>query len=246
MSEDTKIQTGHVNESLLALLKVQEKDVKIRRLQKELDEKPRQSEALRAQLVDAKKSVEAAKETVKKILAEKNALEGDLESRIQNMRKYEAQSSQVKTNEEYRALLKEVETIKQGNKGLEDKILDAMEKVEEMKAAQSQAEQSLREEEKKVSVQEQEIQKEAEGIRSLLDGLLKEREELAVHVKPDLRERYELIFENKHDYAIVTIEHGACGGCHMAITPQVMNEVKRGHDLVICENCARVLCLPAQ
>ncbi len=232
-----------MNENLLALLKVQEKDVKIRRLQKELDEKPRQSEALKAQLSDAKKGVEAAKETVKKVLAEKNALEGDLESRIQNMRKYEAQSSQVKTNEEYRALLKEVESIKQGNKGLEDKILDAMEKAEEAKAAQSKSEQALREEEKKVAVREQEIQKEAEGIRSLLDGLLKEREELAAHVKPDLRERYELIFENKHDYAIVTIEHGACGGCHMAITPQVMNEVKRGHDLVICENCARVLCL---
>ena len=250
MSDETTVhseqQQGHGSGAFLALLKIQDKDVKIRRLSEELEAKPKEVAAMKEALGQSAKRLEGAKEELKKRTAEKNSLEVDLEARIANIHKLEAQSSQVKTNEEYRAMLKEIEALKKGNASLEDRILDAMQKVEDEKKALGVKEQDLKKEEQAMAQREHVIQEEVAGIRTRLEALEKEKESLVGEVKPEFLERYNLIFENKHDYAIVTIEHGACGGCHMAITPQIMNEVKRAHDLVLCENCARILCLPAK
>ena len=238
------VSQGHIHDDLVTLLKIQDKDAKGRRLQAELAEKPLELESLKNRLSEHRKRVEEFRESMKKKAAERNALEVELESRIQTIRKYEAQSSLVKTNEEYRALIKEIEELKKGNKPLEDKILDVMEKQEEAGHDLVAHDASLKDEEGKLKAQEIEMAKETEGMRAHLDQIKKEREGLLAGVKPELLERYDMIFENKDDYAIVTIEHGACGGCHMAIIPQVMNEVKRGHELVMCENCGRILFLP--
>ena len=239
-------QQGHagVHEGLVMLLKIQDKDIKARRLKGELEEKPNEITALKKMLDDHRKRVEIFREAIKKQTADRNSLEVELDSRIQTIHKYEAQSSQVKTNEEYRALLKEIDELKKGNTLLEDKILDVMEKLEEAKSQLIMEEQSLKAEETKIAGEEKRIQEEIAGIRSRLESVLQEKETLLATVSAPLLDRYNRIFENKDDYAVVTIENGACGGCHMAITPQVMNEVKRAHDLVLCENFARILCLP--
>lgn len=241
MSQDAAVS---IQQDLLNLLQLQDRDVKIRRLEAELAQKPLDIEALKNGLSEHRKRLEAARENVKKRTTEKNSLEGDLESRLQNIQKLDGQSSQVKTNEEYRAMMKEIESLKKGNIPLEDKILEAMEKVEEEKKIVAQEEQHLKQEEAKVAEQERVIKGEIEAIRALRETIVKEREGLIAGVRADLLERYNLTFENKEDAAIVVIEHGACGGCHMAITPQIMTEVKRRHDLVLCENCARILYLP--
>ncbi len=235
---------GQFHNGLLALMQIQERDVKIRRLNAEMEQKPLEAEALKTALAGHRKRFDAMKESIKRQAADRNALEVDLESRIQTIHKYEAQSALVKTNEEYRALIKEIEELKKGNVPVEEKILDAMEKQEEEKKLLMREELSLKEEEGKLIAREQAIAQETAGIREHLEGVRKEREGFLAGVKPELLERYDLTFQNKQDYAIVTIEHGACGGCHMAITPQVMNEVKRAHELVLCENCARILVLP--
>ena len=245
MNEEARVHPEErQGELLLILLKIQDKDIKIRRLIAELQAKPEEVAAMKERLGHMAKDLESSREKLKKQMAQRNSLEVDLEARIGNINKLEAQSSLVKTNEEYRAMMKEIESLKKGNTPLEDKILDVMEVIEEEKKLLEGQEDALKTEEQKVAQRERTIQEEVSGIRARLEEIKKEKEAHLGSVKPEFLERYNMIFENKNDFAIVTIEHGACGGCHMAITPQIMNEVKRGHDLILCENCARILCLP--
>jgi len=40
---------------------------------------------------------------------------------------------------------------------------------------------------------------------------------------------------------MVKLVNGACQGCNMNVPPQVINEVKMKNELIICENCSRIL-----
>jgi predicted nucleic acid-binding Zn-ribbon protein len=41
--------------------------------------------------------------------------------------------------------------------------------------------------------------------------------------------------------AVAEARNGACTACFMALRPQVMSEVRRGDDIVTCDNCNRIL-----
>ena len=163
MSQDAAVS---IQNDLLSLLQIQEKDVKLRRLEGELAQKPLDIAGLKNGLDEHRKRVETVRDGLKKFTTEKNSLEGDLEARIQNIHKLDAQSSLVKTNEEYRAMLKEIESLKKGNAPLEDKILDAMQKLEDGKSLVVQEEQHLKQEEAKVAQQETAINEELNAVKN--------------------------------------------------------------------------------
>jgi uncharacterized protein len=45
---------------------------------------------------------------------------------------------------------------------------------------------------------------------------------------------------NKKDRVVVPIENRTCGGCHIVLTPQHENLVRRGERPVFCEHCSRL------
>ena len=54
---------------------------------------------------------------------------------------------------------------------------------------------------------------------------------------------YEKILKALHGLALVKVENYSCKGCFMAVTSQVVNEIKMQEKLVICGSCARILYL---
>lgn len=72
-------------------------------------------------------------------------------------------------------------------------------------------------------------------------SLLKERETLISETPEDLFKIYERLLKNKKDRVIVPIENRTCSGCHILLTPQHENLVRKGDRLVFCEHCSRVL-----
>ena len=43
---------------------------------------------------------------------------------------------------------------------------------------------------------------------------------------------------------VVPLEHRVCSGCHIVLTAQDENLVRKGERLVFCEHCSRILYLP--
>jgi predicted nucleic acid-binding Zn-ribbon protein len=41
--------------------------------------------------------------------------------------------------------------------------------------------------------------------------------------------------------AVAEARNGACMACFMALRPQVMAEVRRGEEIITCDNCNRIL-----
>lgn len=226
------------------LLKVQEKDIGICSLKREKEFLPQELNAFKTKVQDLENKLKTRQEDNKKLQVARKDLEIELETKQENVRKCEVQLFQVKTNEEYKAMQKQINNLKFECGLLEDKILEKMEEIDkahselkELENVLANAKQVLVEEEKKVS-------NKVEVISSDIQKVQLERETLAKEISPDFLKKYDLIFHNKQGAALVSIENRACQGCHMALPPNVINEVKRGTQLIICDNCARILYYP--
>jgi predicted nucleic acid-binding Zn-ribbon protein len=72
-------------------------------------------------------------------------------------------------------------------------------------------------------------------------SLLKvERDELAKDADQEILATYDRLINNKKDRVVVPIENRTCTGCHILVTAQDENLVRRGERLVFCEHCSRI------
>ncbi|MEI7535423.1 MAG: C4-type zinc ribbon domain-containing protein, partial [Verrucomicrobiae bacterium] len=55
------------------------------------------------------------------------------------------------------------------------------------------------------------------------------------------RNRYERLFKSKGENVVVSVEHSACGGCHMKLPTQIVTNCRAQGEIVTCPNCGRIL-----
>ena len=67
------------------------------------------------------------------------------------------------------------------------------------------------------------------------------RTQLAEAVDEVTRSRYERLFKSKGENVVVTVEHSACGGCHMKLPTQIVTSCRGQGEIVTCPNCGRIL-----
>jgi uncharacterized protein len=66
--------------------------------------------------------------------------------------------------------------------------------------------------------------------------------EIATSIPTDLLELYETLRKTKEGVAVGRLEHGACGGCHLALSAPEQTEAAE-YDPPRCTHCRRILVL---
>src|SRR5205807_8000653 len=145
-----------MNSDLEKLIELEKVDREILRLTEEVAALPKRVAAIEGKLADDKEAVETAKAAIKTNEANRRRLEGEIQGFNQKIVKYREQSSSVKTNDEYRALMHEVEFSEQHISACEDKILELMITLEAEEKALKTAEAALK-------VEMAEVEKEKTG-----------------------------------------------------------------------------------
>jgi predicted nucleic acid-binding Zn-ribbon protein len=223
------------------LLKIQEKDIKMYALKKEAEILPENLQAAKNKVQEEENTLKQKQDEVKKIQVAKKDLEVDLETKQGNIRKFETQLFQIKTNEEYKAMQKQITDLKFECGLIEDKILEKMEETEIAQKVVKEAESLVSTAKKELDEKQKEINKKIEEVKAGIEDIQKERGSFTQDVSQEFLKKYEVIFKNKHGAAIVAVANKSCQGCHMILPPNVINEVKRGTNVIICDNCARIL-----
>src|SRR3984885_14418741 len=137
------------------LLHLQEADKEIRRLQDEIAELPKRVAAIEHKLADTKAQLERAQAAVKADEATRRKYETTITDFRGKISKYRDQSLEVKTNEQYKALLHEIQFAEKDIAATEDKILELMLNADardkEVKAAQADLKAETAEDEKQLA-----------------------------------------------------------------------------------------------
>lgn len=224
-----------------ALKRLQRIDKEIYDLQEEKQRIPLQIKDNDDKCSIQKETVKSAEEEVKEVKLMLNKQELALQEREDQIKKYNAQLSQVKTNKEYSALQSEISKIKADNSVLEEEIIRILDRVQTA--------------EKKVKVEAErlvEIETEREAKKKELDALLEKNETVIAElqsqrnviiqdVNPEDLSVYEKILKAKEGRALSQISNDACGICSMNLLPQTISEVMMGDKIVFCESCHRIL-----
>src|SRR5207237_214675 len=108
------------------LIELQQADREVLRLKEEIAALPKRVAAIEQKLAGTKAVLEKAKGAVKADEAARRKYESGISDQQQKISKYRDQSLAVKTNEQYKALLHEIQFAEQDIRANEDKILELM------------------------------------------------------------------------------------------------------------------------
>jgi predicted nucleic acid-binding Zn-ribbon protein len=223
------------------LLVLQDRQLKIKQIETEIETVPLQRKSLEAQLAASVAGVEALKQKNRHVEMDRKKLELDVGTRTETIARLKTQQYQTRKNDEFQAIGHEIERYENEIRKIEDEELELMVQADTIKV-------DLAEEEKKAGVvresiarQTKDLEAKSTTLQSQLEELSKERAEIAGKIDEDLLSRFERLFKSKGDAVVVALEHEVCTGCHMKVTTQTAHRVKAGKEIVSCENCGRIL-----
>src|SRR5882724_3195217 len=114
------------------LLVLQDRDRRIAQLKAERVRLPEQEAAAEQSLKAEATRLDSLRDQAKQLEADRKKLEIDADSKRAQITKYRTQLSQIKSNTEYQALLKEIGKAEEEIKQVEDVELELMEKLEQL------------------------------------------------------------------------------------------------------------------
>ncbi len=230
-----------MDEQLYLLIQLQEIDGKIRLLAERKRHLPEAMAEIEHKRAELKADLETVKEGLNNAQKSKRDRDKDLEVGVQKVEKLKARTSEIKTNKEYQALLKEIETVEQENKAIEDDILALMEKVDGAAAAIAEAEKRAREQEETLQAEKKEQEAEFAKIEETLKNVEDERQNAVLKIQPTIFSQYQSLLVSKGGIAMAEARGESCSGCYMSIPPQVFVNVKKNESVITCPHCGRIL-----
>lgn len=230
-----------MNADLKHLIRIQSIDLAIQEIRASIDKFPGISKALDAKVSDSAAALSAVQEKTKNNQATRKKLEIEVGVFEAKVSKYREQMLSVKTNEEYRALQKEIEHAQVGIRGVEDKIIGLMLEAESSQNEIKAAEARLKEDQQLVSQERKQLEAEHQKEVGALDGYLSERKEIEVQISADLLPRYDRVRKFRGGIGISPARDYVCEVCQVRIRPQVFQEIRKNDTIIACDACQRIL-----
>ncbi len=236
--------TTAINEQIKILIELQKIDAQIYRLKKELAAHPEQQKQMDQAFEKKKMNAKASEDELKALQVKQKQKEGDLAAREDKISKLQAQLYQLKSNKEYSTMELEIKGHKADKSVLEEDILRLLDAVDQAKTALAKEKEILSAEEKHYHEAGQGLKKQAAEIEKSKRELVDQRKVFLPNVDAPLLSQYERILKGLEGLALVPVVGNSCGGCHMELPPQVVNETQLHDKWIVCESCARILYWP--
>jgi predicted nucleic acid-binding Zn-ribbon protein len=224
------------------LVALQNADINIRRLQAEIEAIPRRRAEIEKEFDQRAFEIRDLERVRDEARTERARLENEVLEHRSKQERAERNQMLSKKQDEYQAAIREADAARKHISQLETQILEKMEAFE-------QAESKLKEREPEMVRLSAELQErirqfedETRSQEAQLEATRRERERLTATLPKNMSVLYNRISARIRDgIAVAEARNGSCTACFMALRPQVMAEVRRGEDVIICDNCNRIL-----
>ena len=230
-----------MNRQLELLINLQNIDIELGKLEDNYKKIPQEIDQLYHACQQIKEEIGRIKKEIDLHNKDRREKERGVEIENDHISKTKVKLSQVKTNEEYSALLKEVDSAKEKIKKLEDEDLNLMELIDEEQKTLKEKEKLFKEEEKRFQEVKGEKEKDVEGLKKTIEEKKQERESISSSLDNKILQDYIKISKNREGIAVVRFSDGICQGCFLGLPPQLASEIRKNEELIKCPHCQRVL-----
>jgi predicted nucleic acid-binding Zn-ribbon protein len=238
--------------TLEALHRLQVIESQLRSVREQIESKRRSVQGSQRRIATIDRQLADTHEQIRNAQAEADKLELDRKTNEAHIAKLREALNRSKTNKEYAAVLTQLNTDKADLVKLEDAVLAAMSKVDELKKQEAQ----LREGREKEVARAAELTRAAEEVEARLSAQIKDlesqREAATGGIPREALQLFERACEAHDGDAMAAIEQShpkrpefTCSGCNMSLTLETVNAL-RSRDVVLqCHTCSRILYIDA-
>src|SRR5580658_6260899 len=225
------------------LLELQSVDLRLNDVRTRLAAFPTKIAEVDARVAAAKTDLEQSKASQLATIKDRKKYELDVEQWKDRVRKYKDQTSQIKTNEAYKALQHEVEMAEAEIAKAEDRLLEQMVAAEEYDRRAKASEKDLKEVEEAARGQRAKIDAEKAAAEKDIAALDDERARVIAEIPENLLDHYDRIVRKHNGIALAEVRNEKCGACGMIVRPHVIQEMRRANsdELFHCETCTRIM-----
>ena len=222
------------------LIALQQADTEVARLREEIASLPGRVTTIEAKLAGTRAQIEKAQQGLAATQAARRKLETGIQDHRGKISKYREQSLAVKTNEQYKALLHEIEFAEQQVRSAEDGILEGMVDSEAREAALQAAEAELKAETAEIETEKAEARARTTEDERLLAEQNAQREALRAGIADDVLAHYDRVLHARKT-AVAEGRAQKCTACNVLLRPQTYNEIRSNEQIVTCDSCGRIL-----
>ena len=230
-----------MNEQLKILVGLQEIDSSLLVVAEQIDSLPDKLEQYKAPLKEVTDLLQKTKTQSEVLTKKKKDKDLQLDEFQDKIDKLKSRSADVKTNKEYDANLKEIETFEKNRYKIEDEVLVMMEDIETFVNTLKEEEARVKEAEKAFKQEEAKIDEEKKKLFSEIETIKAKRAAYIDKLDKSTYDRYMKLLKKLGGLAVVEVKNEICLGCNTNIPPQLYSDIVKGEDVCTCFFCSRLL-----
>jgi predicted nucleic acid-binding Zn-ribbon protein len=222
------------------LLKIQSLNDEVEDTKTQLKQIPQEIAKLEKQINTREEELKKAESRILDLKKTYKLKEIEIADNEAKMEKLNTQTFAVKTNEEYRAILSEVDFLKKKNKEIEDEMLGFMEEEEKLKNSIDATRTETEEYTDATQARIAELKKKIESLNEQQKVAAAKFNDNFDKLPDDVKALYMRIAKVR-EKTVCAIVDNTCTGCYANLTHQFLNELKKGNKIMLCDNCGRIL-----
>jgi uncharacterized protein len=227
------------------LVRLQEHDLKLMRLSRQLEEMPEKRAILQARqkLVEIRNLKERTAAAVRAIDSNMKQFEDDIQMTAGKIDTEQAKllSGAIKIPKELQAISFELDSLKRRLDQLENELLAQMQKRETAMAQVEKVDAAVEAGERTEALLTERFRTRGGDILAQLDAGNTAREALMAQLPADLRDRYESLRTLKNGIAVGVLQSGMCSACRVGLPSGRVQTLLDGPDVAACPSCNRIL-----
>ena len=226
---------------LKSILELQKIDSEIDKLESQKSLEPAKLKVLNTELSKYKEKSDSKTKVLEELQKKRRDLERQQTIQEDKINKYKTQRLSVKTNKEYTALELEISELESSNSQIEEEIIKLMLEIDKNNDELESIKKELQVQEDIFQKRKEEILIEIKNFSKQIAEWVKKRNGFTNNVTPSLINKYDDWRKKRGSSLVSVIEGQTCGGCHLTLPPQLINEVRKKKELRTCNSCGRIL-----
>ena len=235
-----------MKEELAKLVDLQITDTRIRQLKKAINSAEERRAGIEQEFEQHASSIREVQKRRDDLAAERAANENQVAENKSYLERADRNLKHAQNQKEYETAMREIDALQKQVGTLETKVVELMGSIEEVeKELESRADEINTLDAKRDEALSA-FDSEVSANQAELEKVSAKRDEVFTTLPAQLASVYDRMAQRSRDgIAVAEVLNGSCSACNMSLRPQMNVEVKRGDKIITCENCARILYIPA-
>jgi predicted nucleic acid-binding Zn-ribbon protein len=231
-----------VKAELQQLIALQNLDTTIRKLEKDQEAIPERRAEIEGEFDQRAFEIRALENRRDEAKHSRARLENEVVEQRGRAERAERNLMSSKRQDEYTAAIREADAARKQISALETQILEQMEQLDQAQASLSERADEIASLNSDREARLKAFDDETGTIGERLAIARKEREEVFANLPKQVSNLYSRIKARIRDgVAVAEARNRSCTACFMSLRPQVMAEIRRGDEILTCDNCGRIL-----